>query len=244
MVFDGFAHTAADKHCCHCLPQPSLTLFPTGRAELGPCRTLLLGPKSFSINNVVVANMSRARFVSLETSVAFMHARTGAEIYVRPAGDVQTSKDWRLTAALNGIRRASRQWQDASPEINLEPHTPARAVFHPSCIDRISTTPSGSASHPDFQMEWQDEILGKHLETNRTHPPRKPKKGTARFETTSYNRQPHPQPSIRGNFTTCPLDTFIQKACSLSSAGSALANHSVSFVYLYTSSTISLSIGG
>ena len=103
--------------------------------------------------------------------------------------------------------------------------------------------------HREVQAIWfpngvARRNIGKTLGNKQNTPPRKPKKGTDRFETTSYNRQPHPQPSIRGNFTTCPLDTFIQKACSLSSAGSALANHSVSFVYLYTSSTISLSIGG
>ena len=48
-----------------CEGRQSLPLFPTGRAQLGPCRTLFLEThRVFFINDNVSSNMSKARFVS------------------------------------------------------------------------------------------------------------------------------------------------------------------------------------
>ena len=47
----------------------------------------------------------------LDVSVAFVHARTGEEIYSTTPPDVRSSRYWRLKAAINGTRKASAQWQ-------------------------------------------------------------------------------------------------------------------------------------
>ena len=45
----------------------------------------------------------------VDISVAFMHARTDEEIYVKVP-----SRFWRLKAAVNGTRKASKKWQENS----------------------------------------------------------------------------------------------------------------------------------
>ena len=65
LCFVRLAH-AADKQNRHCLSRPSLATFPTGRAQLGPGRTLFWSPQSFSSQNDVFPIMSTARFVSLK----------------------------------------------------------------------------------------------------------------------------------------------------------------------------------
>ena len=53
----------------------------------------------------------------VDISVAFMHARTDENIVVKVPSDIQgTTRFWRLKAALNGTRRASKLWQDQSAE--------------------------------------------------------------------------------------------------------------------------------
>ena len=52
----------------------------------------------------------------VDISVAFMHARTDEDIYVKPPRDVKSSPFWKLKAAINGTRKASQQWQDYSAE--------------------------------------------------------------------------------------------------------------------------------
>ena len=49
-------------------------------------------------------------------SVAFMHARTDEEIYVKVPSGIKSSKFWRLKAAVNGTRKASKQWQEYSSD--------------------------------------------------------------------------------------------------------------------------------
>ena len=51
-----------------------------------------------------------------DISVAFMHARTDEEIYVKVPSDIRSSKYWRLKAALNGTRKASKHWQEFSSD--------------------------------------------------------------------------------------------------------------------------------
>ena len=41
----------------------------------------------------------------VDISVAFMHARTDEEIYVKVPSDIRSSKFWRRKAALNGTRK-------------------------------------------------------------------------------------------------------------------------------------------
>ena len=50
----------------------------------------------------------------VDISVAFMHARTAEEIYARAPRDIQTTRFWMLKAVVNGARKASQQWQEAS----------------------------------------------------------------------------------------------------------------------------------
>ena len=49
-------------------------------------------------------------------SVACMHARTDEDIYVKVPSDIRSSNFWRLKAALNGTRKASKHWQEYSSD--------------------------------------------------------------------------------------------------------------------------------
>ena len=44
----------------------------------------------------------------IDISVAFMHARTDEEIYVKVPSGIKSSRFWRLKAAVNGTRKASK----------------------------------------------------------------------------------------------------------------------------------------
>ena len=46
----------------------------------------------------------------------FMHARTDEEIYVTVPSGIKSSKYWRLKAAVNGTRKASKHWQEHSSD--------------------------------------------------------------------------------------------------------------------------------
>ena len=50
----------------------------------------------------------------IDISAAFVHARLDDEIYVKVPSDVKSSKFWRLKAAVNGTRKASKHWQEYS----------------------------------------------------------------------------------------------------------------------------------
>ena len=45
-----------------------------------------------------------------------MHARTDEEIYVKVPSGIKSSRIWRLKAAVNGTRKASRHWQEYSSD--------------------------------------------------------------------------------------------------------------------------------
>ena len=49
----------------------------------------------------------------IDFSVAFMHARTDDEIYVKVPSGI---KSWNLMAAVNGTRKASKHWQEYSSD--------------------------------------------------------------------------------------------------------------------------------
>ena len=50
----------------------------------------------------------------VDISVALMHARTDEEIYVKVPPGIKSSRFWRLKAAVNGPRKASKRWQEFS----------------------------------------------------------------------------------------------------------------------------------
>ena len=54
------------------------------------------------------------RIPVIDISVAFLHARTDEEIYVKMLSAIRTSRSWRLTAAVNGTTKASQHWQEYS----------------------------------------------------------------------------------------------------------------------------------
>ena len=50
----------------------------------------------------------------VDISVAFKHARTDEEIYVKVPSGIKSSRFWRLKEAVNGTRTASKHWQEFS----------------------------------------------------------------------------------------------------------------------------------
>ena len=50
----------------------------------------------------------------VDISVAFMHARTDEEFYVKVPSSIKSSRFWRLKAAVYGTRKASKHWQEFS----------------------------------------------------------------------------------------------------------------------------------
>ena len=52
----------------------------------------------------------------IDMSVAFMHARTDEDIYVKVPSGTKSSRFWRLKAAVNGTRKASKHWQKYSSD--------------------------------------------------------------------------------------------------------------------------------
>ena len=82
---------------------------------------LLAGtPDTFFINYLLAKAASCKEFgvlvVDISVSVVLMHARTDEEIYVKVPSDIRSSKFWRLRAALNRTRKASKHWQEYSSD--------------------------------------------------------------------------------------------------------------------------------
>ena len=78
---------------------------------------LLAGtPDTFFIKYLLAKAASCKDFgiLVIDMSVAFMHARTDEEICVKVPSDIKSSKFWRLKAAVNGTRKASKHWQEYS----------------------------------------------------------------------------------------------------------------------------------
>ena len=50
----------------------------------------------------------------VDICVAFMHDRTDEEIFVKVPSGIKNSRFWRLKAAVNGTRKASKHWQEFS----------------------------------------------------------------------------------------------------------------------------------
>ena len=73
-------------------------------------------PDTFFIKYLLAKAASCKDFgiLVIDISVAFMHARTDEEIYVKVPSGIKSSKYWRLKAAVNGTRKASKHWQEYS----------------------------------------------------------------------------------------------------------------------------------
>ena len=52
----------------------------------------------------------------IDISVAFMHARIDEEICVKVPSGIKSSNFWRVKTAVNGTRKASKQWQEYSSD--------------------------------------------------------------------------------------------------------------------------------
>ena len=50
----------------------------------------------------------------VDIGVALVHARTDEKIYVKVPSGFKSSRHWRLKAAVNGTRKASKHWQEFS----------------------------------------------------------------------------------------------------------------------------------
>ena len=76
-------------------------------------------PDTFFIKYLVAKAASCKDFgllVVIDISVAFMHARTDEEIYVKVPSGIKSSRFWRLKAAVNGTRKASKHRQEYSSD--------------------------------------------------------------------------------------------------------------------------------
>ena len=63
-----------------------------------------------------VASCKDFGLLVVDIRVASMHGRTDEEIYVKVPSGIKSSRFWRLKAAVNGTRKASKHWQEFSCE--------------------------------------------------------------------------------------------------------------------------------
>ena len=75
-------------------------------------------PDTFFIKYLLAkaANFKDFGILVIDISVAFMHARTDEEIYVKVPSGIKSSKYWRRKTAVNGTRKASKHWQECSSD--------------------------------------------------------------------------------------------------------------------------------
>ena len=73
-------------------------------------------PHTFFIKYLLATAASCKDFgiLVIDVGVAFMHARTDEEIHVKVPSGTKSSRFWRLKAAVNGTRKASKHWQEFS----------------------------------------------------------------------------------------------------------------------------------
>ena len=73
-------------------------------------------PDTFFIKYLLAnaANCKDFGLLVVDICVAFTHARTDEEIYVKVPSGIKSSRFWRLKAAVNGTRKASEHWQEFS----------------------------------------------------------------------------------------------------------------------------------
>ena len=78
---------------------------------------LFAGTPDTFFTKYLLAKAASCKYFGLlvvDISVAFMHARTDEEIYVKVPSGVKSSRFWQLKAAVNGTRKASKHWQEFS----------------------------------------------------------------------------------------------------------------------------------
>ena len=73
-------------------------------------------PDTFFIKHLLTkaASCKDFGFLVFDISVAFMHAQTDEEIYAKVPSGTKSSRFWKLKAAVNGTRKASKHWQEFS----------------------------------------------------------------------------------------------------------------------------------
>ena len=75
-------------------------------------------PDTFFIKYLLAKAASCKDFgiLVIDISVAFMHARIDEEIYAKVRAGINSSRFWRLKAAVNGTRKASKHWHEYSSD--------------------------------------------------------------------------------------------------------------------------------
>ena len=73
-------------------------------------------PDTFFIKYLLAkaASCNDLGLLVVDISVAFVHARTDEETYVKVPSGIKSSRFWRLKVAVNGTRNASKHWQEFS----------------------------------------------------------------------------------------------------------------------------------
>ena len=74
----------------------------------------------------------------IDIRVAFMHARTDEEIYVKVPSGIKSSKIWRLKAAVNGTKKTSKRWQEYSSDKLLKSMLFQQNHINPCIYKRFS----------------------------------------------------------------------------------------------------------
>ena len=119
-------------------------------------------PDTFLIKYLLAKAASWKDFgiLVIEISVAFMHARPDEEIYVKVPSGIKSSKFWRVRAAVNGTRKASKQWQEYSSDklvkSMLFQQNDINPCIHKNGFLRISTWNSTVAIflYADYHQIW------------------------------------------------------------------------------------------
>ena len=83
-----------------------------------PGRLFAGTPDTFCIKYLWAKTSSCKDFgiLVIDISIALMHARTDEEIYVKVLSGIKSSEYWRIKAAVNGTRKASKHWQEYSSD--------------------------------------------------------------------------------------------------------------------------------
>jgi hypothetical protein len=86
---------------------------------------------AFTSSKCPLLNTGSNFFIAIwDISVAFMHATIDELIFVHPPKDlVQPGFCWKLKRAMNGTRRATRQWADTVTEVLVSSDSIASKVF-------------------------------------------------------------------------------------------------------------------
>ena len=120
-------------------------------------------PDTFFIRYLLAKAASCKDFgiLVIDISVACMHARTDEEIYVKVPSAIKSSKFWRLKAAVNGTRRASKHWQEHSPDKLVTKMLFQNNDINPCIYKRFCDDLDLEQHGDDFSGVWCDTKFGK-----------------------------------------------------------------------------------